>query len=290
MQASATNSGAAVAPPTIHIRATHGLAALQLGEVWTFRELLYFLVWRDVKVRYKQTSLGIAWIVLQPLITLALFYLIFGVLFGQRNTNQVPYPAFAFVALIPWTYFSGALTRAATSLVDGAQLISKVYFPRVLVPLSAVLAGLVDFAVACLPMIALLLFYKIVPTWRVLVLPLLLLLATITALGFSLWLAALNVSYRDIKHIVPFLAQTWLYATPVMYATNLLPAQWRFVLALNPMTAVVEGFRWALLGDLYAGAQLDPLVYALGIGIALLVCISGLFFFRATERTFADVV
>ncbi len=275
-------------PQTI-IRKTTGLAALQLDQVWAFRELLYFLVWRDVKVRYKQTALGIAWIVLQPLIMLGLYYVIFGILL-QVPSNGVPYPAFAFAALVPWTYFAGALGRASISLVEGAQLVTKVYFPRLLVPLSAVLAGLVDFAIAFVVLIAVLLSYRIVPGIEILLLPVFLLFGILTALGFSLWLSALNVHYRDIKHLVPFIVQTWWFATPVMYATSIFPESFRWVLALNPMTGVVEGFRWALLGGQYPGAQLPLQLYAISVGISILVLVTGMFFFRSTERTFADIV
>ncbi len=275
-------------PQTI-IRKTTGLAALQLDQVWAFRELLYFLVWRDVKVRYKQTALGIAWIVLQPLIMLGLYYVIFGILL-QVPSNGVPYPAFAFAALVPWTYFAGALGRASISLVEGAQLVTKVYFPRLLVPLSAVLAGLVDFAIAFVVLIAVLLSYRIVPSVEILLLPVFLLFGILTALGFSLWLSALNVHYRDIKHLVPFIVQTWWFATPVMYATSIFPESFRWVLALNPMTGVVEGFRWALLGGQYPGAQLPLHLYAISVGISILVLVTGMFFFRSTERTFADIV
>ncbi len=275
-------------PQTI-IRKTTGLAALQLDQVWAFRELLYFLVWRDVKVRYKQTALGVLWIVLQPLIMLGLYYVIFGILL-QVPSNGVPYPAFAFAALVPWTYFAGALGRASISLVEGAQLVTKVYFPRLLVPLSAVLAGLVDFAIAFVVLIVVLLTYQIVPGVEILLLPVFLMFAIFTALGFSLWLAALNVHYRDIKHLVPFIVQTWWFATPVMYATNIFPENFRWVLALNPMTGVVEGFRWALLGAEYPGAQLPLYLYGISVAISLIVLISGMFFFRSTERTFADIV
>ncbi len=234
-------------PPTVVIQATHGLASLQLPALWHYRELLFFLVWRDVKVRYKQTALGIAWIVLQPVVSMVVFSLLFGGLLNVPS-NGVPYPIFAFAALVPWNYFAGSLTRVSTSLVNSANLVSKVYFPRLIIPLSGVISGLVDFAVSFGVLLALMAFYRIALTPRVLLLPAFLLLAILTALGFGLWLSALNVRYRDVNYLVPFLVQTWMYLTPVVYGATLLPEQVRWILALNPMALVVEGFRWALLG------------------------------------------
>jgi lipopolysaccharide transport system permease protein len=276
-------------PPTIVIQPTRGLAALQLRALWEYRELLYFLVWRDVKVRYKQTALGITWIILQPVISMIVFSILFGGLLNAPS-NGVPYPIFAYAGLLPWNYFAGSLTRSSQSLVGSAHLITKVYFPRLIIPLSAVLSGLVDFAVAFVVLIVLMVWYRIAPTPAILFLPGFLLLAMATALGFGLWLAALNVRYRDVNYLVPFLVQVWMYLTPVVYSATLIPQQWRWLLALNPMTGVVEGFRWALLGNNLAETAAPGGLFAVSVAITLAVLVSGLFFFRATERTFADVI
>jgi len=251
--------------------------------------LLYFLVWRDVKVRYKQTALGVAWVVLQPLVSMAIFSVLFGTLLKVPSDN-VPYPVFAFTALLPWNYFAFSLDRSSTSVVRSAHLITKIYFPRLVIPLSGVLAGLVDLSVAFLLLLALMVFYGIAPTVAVLLLPLLVLLAMTTALGFGLWLSALDVRFRDIRYLVPFLVQVWMYATPVVYGSSLIPERYRLLLGLNPMTGVVEGFRWALLGRQMAGAQPPGPLFAVSILISLLVLVSGAYFFRATERSFADII
>ena len=271
------------------IEPTRGWAALQLRAVWEYRELLYFLVWRDVKVRYKQTLLGVLWVVLQPVISMVIFTLLFGRLL-QVPSGEVPYPIFAYAALLPWNYFASSLTRSSTSLVGSAHLITKVYFPRLVIPISGVLSGLVDFAVAFLVLIVLMVWYGIVPTLATLLLPAFLLLALITALGFGMWLAALNVRYRDVNYIVPFLVQIWMYATPVVYASTLIPERYRFLLGLNPMTGVVEGFRWALLGNRLADAAAPGPLFAVSVAISLVVLVSGAVFFRNTERTFADII
>lgn len=271
-------------PPTVIIQPTRGLASLQLRALWDYRELLYFLVWRDVKVRYKQTALGVAWIVLQPVVSMLIFSGLFGVLL-RAPSGDVPYPIFLYAGLLPWNYFAGSLNRASTSLVNSAHLISKVYFPRLVVPLSGVLSGLVDFGVAATVFIVLMVWYRITPTPAILLLPLFVLLAMATALGFGLWLSALNVRYRDVNYLVPFLVQVWMYLTPVVYAVTLIPERFRWLLALNPMTGVVEGFRWALLGEQPPGA-----LFAVSVLITLAVLVGGAFFFRATERTFADVI
>lgn len=271
------------------IQPTRGWASLQLGAVWEYRELLYFLVWRDIKVRYKQTVLGVAWIVLQPVVSMVVFTVLFGWLL-KVPSGGVPYPIFAYVALLPWNYFATSLNKASTSLVDSANLITKVYFPRLVVPFSGVLSGLVDFAIACLLLVALMAFCGVAPTPAVVLLPLFLLLAILTALGFGIWLAALNVRFRDVKHLMPFVIQTWLYVTPVIYGSALIPEPFRFLLALNPMTGVVEGFRWALLGNHLADAQLPGPLFVISIGITLLVLLTGVVFFRRTERIFADII
>lgn len=276
-------------PPTVVIEPTRGLAALQLGAVWEYRELLYFLIWRDIKVRYKQSVLGILWIVIQPVITIVVFSLLFGRLLGVPS-GDVPYPIFLYSAMLPWQYFANALTRSSNNLVDSANLITKVYFPRLVIPIGGVLSGLVDFGVAFLVLAALMVYYRIVPTAAVLFLPGFLLLAVLTALGFGMWLSALNVRYRDIKHLVPFIVQTWMYLTPVIYSSTLIPEQYRWLLALNPMTGVVEGFRWALLGNYLQDVQPPGALFPISAAITLVVLISGFYMFRSTERTFADIV
>lgn len=277
------------APPVIVIEPTRGWAALQLRAVWQYRELLYFLVWRDLKVRYKQTALGVAWIVLQPVVSMVVFSFLFGTLLNVPS-GEVPYPIFAYAALLPWNYFAASLGRSSTSLVGSAHLITKVYFPRLIIPISGVLSGLADFAVAFLVLVGLMLYYRIMPTPAALLLPAFMLLAMATALGFGLWLSALNVRFRDINYLVPFIIQIWMYLTPVIYGTTLIPARFRWLLGLNPMTGVVEGFRWALLGRHLADAQAPGALFGLSVLIALAVLASGAVFFRSTERTFADIV
>jgi lipopolysaccharide transport system permease protein len=278
-------------PPTVVIQATRGLSALQMGALWEYRELLYFLVWRDVKVRYKQTALGVIWVVLQPLLSTLVFTVIFGILLDVPS-NGLPYPIFAYAGLLPWQYFAGSLTRTSTNLVDNANLITKVYFPRLTIPISGVLSGLVDFAVGSVLLAVLMAIYRVPLTPAVLLLPFFLLLAMVTALGFGLWLSALNVRYRDVKQLVPFLIQLWMYLTPVIWPVTIIPEQFRPLLALNPMTGVVSGFRWALLGDASAvtGLQAPAALFALSVLIAVGALVSGLFFFRSTERTFADII
>lgn len=273
---------------TILIRPTRGLASLGLRAVWEYRELLFFLVWRDVKVRYKQTALGVLWVILQPLVSMAIFTVLFGVLL-KVPSGDAPYPVFAFAGLLPWNYFSQSLSRASTSLVNSSHLITKIYFPRLVIPLSGVFSSLVDFAISFVVLLILMLLYGVTPTARMLLLPALLLLALVTALGFGLWLSALNVKYRDVGYLLPFLIQIWMYLTPVVYGSSLIPERYRFLLSLNPMTGVVEGFRWALLGGELESYLSAPLL-ALSVGIALAVLVSGAVFFRTTERSFADVV
>lgn len=273
----------------IVIEATSGIALLQLRNLWDYRQLIYFLVWRNIKVRYKQTALGITWIVIQPIVAMVIFSVIFGRLLNAPS-GGVPYPIFTYVALLPWGYFSGSLTRSSTNLVDSAHLITKVYFPRMSLPISGVLSGLVDFGIAFIVLIALMIFYRIRPTPAVVLLPAFLLLAMLTALGFGLWLSALNVRFRDIKHMVPFLVQMWMFLTPVVYSSTLIPEPYRYLMALNPMTGVVVGFRWALLGNNLADAQPPGALFPISIAITLLVLVSGAFYFRSTERTFADII
>jgi len=271
--------------PVTVIRPSSGWVPLRLRELWSYRELLYFLVWRDVKVRYKQTALGAAWAIIQPFFTMLVFSLFFGRLANIPSDN-IPYPLFSFAALVPWTFFANGLGQASDSLVGNANLIKKVYFPRLVVPFAAVLSGVVDFALAFVVLLVMMLFYGRVPTINAIWLPLLLLLALITALGVGLWLSALNVEYRDVRYVVPFLTQFWLFATPIAYPSSLLVEPWRTLYGLNPMVGVVEGFRWALVGtDTAPGAIV--LVSALA---ALAILISGSYYFRRMEQTFADVV
>ncbi|MFC2045999.1 ABC transporter permease [Chloroflexota bacterium] len=275
--------------PIVVIEPSQGWASLGLGSLWEYRELLYFLVWRDLKVRYRQTLLGAAWIVLQPVVSMLVFSVLFGGLLGVPS-GDVPYPVFVYAGLLPWNYFAGSLTRSSQSLVGSAHIITKVYFPRLVIPISGVLSGLVDFGVAFLVLIGLMVYYGLVPTAAVAWLPLFLLLALVTALGFGLWLSALNVRYRDVNYLVPFLVQIWMYLTPVVYGVSLIPEPYRWLLALNPMTGVVGGFRWALLGTNLADAQAPGSLFAVSVSIALLVLVSGVVFFRRTERTFADII
>jgi lipopolysaccharide transport system permease protein len=262
-----------------------GWPRLRLGELWSYRELLYFLVWRDLKSRYKQTSLGVAWAILQPVLTMVVFSVFFGRLAGVPSEG-VPYPVFTYTALLPFQLFSHALTESGNSLVTNRDLLTKVYFPRLLIPLSTVLGGLVDFALAFLVLLGMMAFYGIVPTAAVLLLPVFVALACLTALAVGLWLAALNVQYRDVRYTLPFLTQFWLIATPIAYPASLVPDQWRGLYALNPMVGVVEGFRWALLGG---DRTLDPAVLVSAL-VVLLLLTGGLFYFRRMEKTFADIV
>jgi lipopolysaccharide transport system permease protein len=268
----------------IHIEPSRGWVSLKLRELWAYRELLYFLTWRDIKVRYKQTALGAAWAVIQPFFTMVLFSLFFGQL-AKIPSDNIPYPIFAYAALLPWNFFANSLGQSANSLVSSANLIQRVYFPRLVLPISSVLSGVVDFAIAFLVLLGMMLYYHIMPTSGIWLLPLFLLMAFVTSLGVGMWLSALNVEYRDVKYIVPFLTQFWMFATPVVYPSSLLHEPWRTLYGLNPMVGVVEGFRWVLLGTQPPGSMLA--VSAL-VSIGLLV--SGTYYFRRMEKTFADVV
>lgn len=270
--------------PLIIIEPSPGWEAPKLAELWEYRELLYFLIWRDVKVRYKQTLLGAAWAVIQPFATMVVFSIFFGRL-GKIPSDGFPYPIFAYSALLPWTFFAQGLSQASSSLVGSANLITKVYFPRLVMPLAGVLAGLVDFAIAFVVLLGMMLFYRIQPTSAIVWLPFFLLLALTAALGIGLWLSALNVQYRDIRYVVPFLIQFWLFATPIAYPSSLLSDPWHTLYGLNPMAGVVEGFRWALLGSNPPGPMLG-----VSIGVAILLLFSGIFYFRRMEKVFADVV
>lgn len=279
--------------PVTVIEPRRGWIDLGLNELWKYRELLYFLTWRDVKVRYKQTVLGAAWAVLQPFLTMVVFSLFFGKL-AKVPSDDLPYPLFSYAALVPWTFFATGLTQASNRMVGSANLIRKIYFPRLVLPLSSILAGLVDFAIAftVLALVLMPYFHLADPSWSfrssldILWLPLLLLLALFTALGVGLWLSALNVQFRDVRHAVPFLVQIWLFATPIAYPSSLLADQWQVVYALNPMVGVVEGFRWALLGTETAPG---PMILVSSLVTAGLL-VSGAYYFRRIEKTFADIV
>jgi len=284
LEAPVTPAGAPHDAVTI-IAPSKGWVSLKLREIWQYRELLYFLVWRDVKVRYKQTALGVAWAVIQPLLTMLVFSLFFGRL-AKVPSDGIPYPIFAFTALVPWTFFATGLTLSSNSLVGSANLVQKVYFPRLIIPVATVLSALVDFAIAMLVLLALMAFYRIAPSWHAVWLPAFVLLALATSLGVGLWLSALNVEYRDVRYVVPFLTQFWMYATPVAYPSSLLHQPWRTIFGLNPMAGVVEGFRWALLG---VATPPGAMVLASSTA-ALLLLVSGALYFRRMERTFADVV
>jgi lipopolysaccharide transport system permease protein len=275
---------AASEPRAVVIQPSTGWVPLRLRELWEYRELLYFLVWRDVKVRYKQTALGAAWAIIQPLFTMVVFSVFFGRLAGLPS-DGVPYPVFSYTALVPWTYFATALTMSSNSLVDHARLITKVYFPRLLVPAASVLAGLLDLAIASTVLVGMILYYGIVPSAAVLLLPAFVALAAATAFGVGLWLSALNVQYRDVRYTIPFLVQFWLFLTPVAYSSSLVPARWRALYGLNPMTGVVEGFRWALLGK----AEPPAALVLVSVGSVIVLLAGGLFYFRRMERRFADV-
>lgn len=274
-----------VALSTLRIAPSKGWVSLKLNELWKYRELLYFLIWRDIKVRYKQTALGAAWAIIQPFVTMVVFSLFFGRL-AKVPSDGIPYPIFSFAALVPWTFFANGLGQSSNSLVGSANLITKVYFPRLTIPIASVLSGIVDFILAFVVLLGMMLYYGIMPTLNVLWLPLFLLLALIASLGVGLWLSALNVEYRDVRYVVPFITQFWLFVTPIAYPSSLLPEPWRTVYGLNPMVGVVEGFRWALLGTKTA----PGLIIAVSSTAAIVILITGAFYFRRMEKTFADIV
>jgi len=271
--------------PVIRIEPSKGWVSLKLRELWEYRELLYFLIWRDVKVRYKQTVLGAAWAIIQPFFTMVVFSVFFGKL-AKIPSDGLPYPVFSYAALVPWTFFASGLRQASTGLVTHAGLIKKVYFPRLAIPIARVLAGTVDFVLAFIVLLGMMLTYGIVPTVNVLWLPFFLLLALITSLGTALWLSAMNVQFRDVGYTVPFITQFWMYATPIAYPSSLLPRPWRTLYGINPMAGVAEGFRWALLGTDTAPG---PIIVVSSM-VALMLLVSGAFYFRRMEKTFADVV
>jgi lipopolysaccharide transport system permease protein len=270
---------------TIVIEPRKGLFHLDLRSVWEHRELLYFLVWRDLKIRYKQTIIGVGWAVLQPLITMVIFTVIFGG-FARIPSDGLPYPIFAYSALLPWNYFAGALQRCIASVVGDAHLVSKVYFPRLILPLAGTVSGLVDFSASFLILVGMMIWYRIGITWGVLAVPVFLLFSLVTALAVGLWLSALNVRYRDVGHTVPFIIQLWMFISPVVYPVSMIPAKYRLIYSLNPMAGVIEGFRWALLGK----ASPDFSVMAVSALAVIVILAGGLIFFKNMEKTFADVV
>jgi len=267
------------------IRPSSGWRALDLQELWAYRELVYFLVWRDIKIRYKQTAFGASWAVIQPFFTMVVFSLFFGRLAGVPS-DGLPYPVFSFAALVPWTFFATGLTMSANSVVSSQEVVKKVYFPRLAIPLAPVVGGLVDFGIAFVVLLGMMWFYGIVPGVMVFAVFPLLLLALVTCLGTGLWLSALNVHYRDVRYAVPFLIQLWLFATPIAYPSSLLDPPWRTLYALNPMVGVVEGFRWALLG---AETAPGPMLIVSSVA-SVVILVGGALYFRRMERTFADVV
>ena len=288
--ASLSQSSAAVplhsgASATIRIEPPRGFFELRLREVWAYRELLYFFVWRDVKIRYKQTAIGVLWVVLQPVLTMLAFTLFFGRL-ARLPSDGLPYPVFYFAGLVPWTYFAYALQMTTNVVVDNQRLITKVYFPRLILPISAALSGLVDFAIGFVVLAIFTLAYGIRPTVAALWLPALLALALFTALGVGLWLSALNALYRDVHYVIPFLIQFWMFASPVAYPSTLVPAKWRWLYGLNPMAGVIDGFRWAITGR---GQAPSLLLLASSAAVALVV-LGGLFFFNRMETAVADRV
>jgi len=281
----AQESAAPLTQPLLRLTPPRGWLDLNLREVWSARELLYFFVWRDVKVRYKQTAIGVAWAILQPLLNMVVFSLFFGKL-AKIPSGGSPYPVFYYCALLPWTYFATALASATTTVVDQQHVVTKVYFPRVVLPLAAVASGLLDLGIGFGVFLAMMLYYRIAPSPAILMLPAFVLLAVLTALGVGLWLSALNAIYRDVRYVLPFLVQFWMFASPVAYPSSLVPARWRWLYGLNPMAGVIEGFRWALTGH----GEPPNLMLAASTAAVLLVLGGGLVYFRAMESTVADVV
>jgi lipopolysaccharide transport system permease protein len=273
------------ASATIRIEPPSGLFELRLREVWAYRELLYFFVWRDVKIRYKQTAIGVLWVVLQPVLTMLIFTLFFGRL-AKLAPQGIPAPVFYFAAIVPWTYFAYSLQMTTNVVVDNQRLITKVYFPRLILPISSALSGLVDFAIGFVVLAIFTVAYGIRPTLAALWLPILLLLALFTALGVGLWMSALNALYRDVRYVIPFLINFWMFASPVAYSSSIVPARWRWLYSLNPMAGVIDGFRWAITGQ----GQPPSLLLLVSAGAVALVLLGGLFFFNRMETAVADRV
>lgn len=269
----------------LRIQPSKGWTVLKLKEIWEYRELLAIFVWRDLKVRYRQTVIGALWAILQPFLTMVIFSIFFGRLAGIPSDN-IPYPIFSFAALVPWTFFTNSINQASISLVANAEMIKKIYFPRLTMPVAAVLTGLVDFVLAFIILIGMMLYFGFAPTINILWFPVFVLLTMMTALGVSLWLSAMNVKYRDVRYMIPFITQAWLFATPVAYPSSLLEEPWRTLYGLNPMVGVVEGFRWALLGT---EAAPGPMFFVSFL-VSLLVFVTGLYYFRRVEKIFADII
>ncbi|WP_017654684.1 ABC transporter permease [Fortiea contorta] len=256
-------------------------------DLWHYRELFYFLAWRDILVRYKQTAVGIAWALIRPFLTMVVFSVVFGQL-AKLSSPGAPYPILVFSAMLPWQFFSNSLTECSNSLIGNANLISKVYFPRLIVPTSAVVVSFVDFLISGMILLGLMAWYNFVPSWRIITLPIFIAIAFAASMGAGLWLASLNVKYRDFRYIVPFITQFGLYISPVGFSSNIVPEQWRFLYSLNPMVGVIDGFRWAILGS--ESAQLYLPGFILSLGLVILLLFSGIWYFRKMERTFADVI
>jgi lipopolysaccharide transport system permease protein len=273
------------AAPILRLQPSQSWASLRLGQLWDYRELLYFLTWRDIKVRYKQTALGAAWAIIQPFFTMLVFSLFFGRL-AKIPSDNVPYPIFTFAALVPWTFFANGLLQSSNSLVMNTNLVTKVYFPRLAIPIATTLAGVVDFCLGFVVVLGMMAYYRVTPRASMVWVPAFLLLALISALGVGLWLSALNVRYRDVRYVVPFLVQFWMFATPIAYPSSLLQEPWRTVYSLNPMVGVIEGFRWALLGS---GKPPGPGQIVSWLA-ATTILVGGAYYFRRMERTFADTV
>jgi len=284
-QGNFSQSARAAVKPIVSLEPSLGLLNLGLGEVWHYRELLYFLVWRDLLVRYKQTAIGVGWAILQPLVSMAVFTVIFGT-FAKIPSDGLPYPVFAYCALLPWNYFASALQRCVASVAGDAHLITKVYFPRLILPLAGTVSGIVDFSISLVLLLAMMAWYQVAVSWWMLTLPFFLLLAFVTALAVGLWLSSLNVRYRDVGHAIPFLIQVWMFVSPVVYPVSLIPEKYRLFYSLNPMAGVIEGFRWAILQK----ASPDFAVMTVSAIVVLVVLMGGLVFFKRMESTFADVV
>ena len=267
------------------IQPSRGWTSLRLGEVWEYRGLISIFVWRDLKVRYRQTVIGALWAIIQPFLTMVVFSVFFGRLAGMPS-DSIPYPIFSYAALVPWTFFANSINQASNSLVNHAEMIKKIYFPRLTMPIASLLGGLVDFVLAFIILLGMMLYYGFVPTINILWFPFFVLLAMMTALGVSLWLSAMNVQFRDVRYMIPFITQVWLFATPVAYPSSLLSEPWRTLYGLNPMVGVVEGFRWALLGTDTAPGP----TFIVSFFVAFLILVSGIYYFRRMEKTFADVI
>lgn len=279
-----TAATAATVRTTI-IRPSAGWFDLDLGAVWRHRELLFYLVWREVKIRYKQAALGVAWAVVQPLMTVLIFTAIFGI-FARFPSDGLPYPVFALAAVLPWTYFAEALRRGATGLVTDADLVRKIYFPRLIIPVAGVSSPLVDFMFGMIILVAVMLWHGLTPGWTILLLPFWLAITLLLALAISFWLGPINVRYRDVMHTLPFVTQVWMFATPIVYPLSMIPQKWQALYSLNPMVGIVEGFRWSLLGV----GQPNMLAIAISFAVISLVLIGGAVYFRKMERSFADVI